>query len=169
MDFVNNVILILDVKRPFIHRSTYFPNIFKPKVMYGYNSVIGHLVSKNQIFGVKHIWSLDNLTGIGFEIRYIKTRRSLTVKRLNFKQVSCMVFWIKKDVRWHLRVWIIIKCDIVFLQPSFEPFLDNIADNILLLDNDVHIAKIKADLPLYCFYFVYIEKPVVNFLCGKFN
>ena len=80
-----------------------------------------------------------------------------------------MVIRIKENVRWHLSVRITVKCYVVFLEPSFEPFLNDVADNILLFYNDVDIAEIETNLPLHGFYFVNIKKSVVNFFCCKFG
>lgn len=66
-----------------------------------------------------------------------------------------------------MSVRITVKCYVVFLEPSLEPFLNDVADNILLFYNDVYIAKIEANLPLHGFYFINIKKSVVNFFCCK--
>lgn len=76
-----------------------------------------------------------------------------------------MVIGIEKNIRRHLSVRVAIKCDVILLQPSFEPFLNDVSDDILLFYDDVDITEVEADLPLHGFNFINIEKSVIDFFC----
>lgn len=168
-NLMDNLVFVLYIQGPFFHCPAYLPDVFKPQVFNCHNAIIRHTVAEYNILGVKHIWILNNFAGISLEIGNIKSRGSIVIECLYLQQILCVIFRIKIYVRWHLSVCVGGKRNVVLLQPTFKPFLNDVANNIFLSDNNAYIAKKKSDLPLYGFDLILIQQTLIHLLGSHFN
>ena len=51
-NFVNDIVFHLQVERPVFHSSCNFPNLFQPYIFYCNNSIVIHIISKNQVINI---------------------------------------------------------------------------------------------------------------------